>query len=265
MPGSMQALNVGAPPRLGGLVGSRKLRRELRHAVNVGGLGLLFQPRRALADGALLGGETTLCWPRRRGGTTSAGGLMERLQVLGLAGPVVARTLREACAAASLWPSGVLSIAVPGASLLNGTLLGDVGTALAESGLSPERLELALAEPALAADTTEALLTLAALRDLGVGVALDGFGAESASLLTLKRFPLTTLKLDRSLVRDLPGDREASAALAAAAFFARALDVSVVACGLETEAQRALLCRIGCDAAQGSLCGRPVAVSSWPP
>jgi EAL domain-containing protein (putative c-di-GMP-specific phosphodiesterase class I) len=265
MPRSMQALKVDAPPRMGRLVDARKLRRELRHAVDAGGFAMLFQPRRALADGALLGGETSLCWPRRRGGSTSAGGLMERLEVFGLAGTVVARALREACAAASLWPFGLLSIAVPGASLVNGTLLGDVGAAIAESGLSPERLELALAEPALAADSTEALLTLAALRDLGVGIALDGFGAESASLLTLKRFPVTTLKLDRSLVRDLPGDREASAALAAAAFFARALDVSVVACGVETEAQRALLCRIGCDAAQGSLCGRPVAAASWPP
>jgi EAL domain-containing protein (putative c-di-GMP-specific phosphodiesterase class I) len=265
MPGSMQALKVGAPPRMGRLVDARKLRRELRHAVDAGSFSLLFQPRRALADGALLGGETTLCWPRRRGGSASAGGLMECLEILGLAGTVMARALHEACAAASLWPSGLLSIAVPGASLVNSTLLGDVGTALAESGLSPERLEIALAEPALAADSTEALLTLAALRDLGVGIALDGFGAESASLLTLKRFPVTTLKLDRSLVRDLPGDREASAALAAAAFFARALDVSVVACGLETEAQRALLCRIGCDAAQGSLCGQPMAASSWPP
>jgi EAL domain-containing protein (putative c-di-GMP-specific phosphodiesterase class I) len=265
MSGSMQALNIGAAAPVGGLVDARRLRRELRHAAEAGGFALLFQPRRALADGALLGGETSLCWPRRRGGSTSAGGLMERLELLGLAGPVVARALREACAAASRWPSGLLSIAVAGASLLDGTLLGDVGSALAESGLSPERLEIALAEPALAADSTETLLTLAALRDLGVGVALDGFGAESASLLTLKRFPVTTLKLDRSLVRDLPGDREASAAVAAAAFFARALEVSVVACGLETEAQRALLCRIGCDAAQGSLCGRPMAAASWPP
>jgi EAL domain-containing protein (putative c-di-GMP-specific phosphodiesterase class I) len=188
-----------------------------------------------------------------------------RLEASGLVGPVVARALRDACAAAALWPEGLLSIAVAGASLEDGTLLGDVGAALAESGLSPERLEIALGEPALAADSTDALLTLAALRDLGVGVALDGFGAESASLLTLKRFPLTALKLDRSLVRDLPGDREAAAVVAAASFFARALEVSVVACGVETEAQRALLCRIGCDAAQGSLCGRPVAAVSWPP
>lgn len=237
---------------------TRRLRQELRQAAEANGFTLLFQPRRALANGALLGAEASLRWPRGRGGAIS-GGLVTHLESLGVAGPVVAWVLREACRAAALWPFGLLSVAVPGSSLVDGTLLGDVGAALALSGLSPERLEVALAEPALGTESTEALLTLAALRDLGVGVALDGFGAESASLLTLKRLPLTTLKVDRSLVRDLPDDREAGAVVAAATFFARALDVSVVACGVETEAQRGLLRRIGCDAAQGSLFGRPVA------
>jgi EAL domain-containing protein (putative c-di-GMP-specific phosphodiesterase class I) len=246
-------------PRAGSPAETRRLRQDLRQAAEAGGFTLLFQPRRALAGGAVLGAEATLRWPRSRGGAISAGALMTHLESFDLAGPVVARALREACCAASLWASGLLSITVPGASLVDSTLLGHIGAALAESGLSPERLEIALAEPALATESTEALLILAALRDLGVGVAMDGFGAESASLLTLKRLPLTVLKLDRSLVRDLPDDREAQAVVAAAIFFAHALDVSVVACGMETEAQRGFLRRIGCDAAQGSLCGRAVA------
>ena len=82
------------------------------------------------------------------------------------------------------------------------------------------------------------------------------FGTETASLLMLKRLPLTALKLDRGLVRDLPTDRDAEAVVAASVFCAHALDASVVACGLENEAQLNLLRRVGCDAAQGSLCGR---------
>ena len=237
---------------------ARRLRQELRHAAEARGLTIMFQPRRALADGALLGGEATLCWPRGRLGANSSSVLMGHLENFGMAGPVVVHALREACGAAARWPSGLLSITVPGDWLAEGTLLGHVGVALAASGLSPERLEVALGEPALANDNTDTLLTLAALRDLGAGVALDGFGAETASLLTLKRLPLTVLKLDRGLVRDLATDRNAEAVVAAAVFFAHALDAGVVACGLENEAQRDLLRRVGCDGAQGSLCGRAV-------
>ncbi|HLB98679.1 MAG TPA: EAL domain-containing protein, partial [Acetobacteraceae bacterium] len=134
---------------------ARRLRQELRHAAEARGVSVLFQPRRALADGALLGGEVTLCWPRSRLGANSSSVLMGHLENLGMAGPVVAHALREACAAAAEWPSGVLSITVPGGWLADGMLLGHVGVALAASGLSPERLEVALAEAALAADDTE--------------------------------------------------------------------------------------------------------------
>jgi diguanylate cyclase len=254
---SADATRVAAARHRSPQMEARRLRQELRHTAEARGLTIMYQPRRALADGALLGGEVTLCWPRGRLGANSSSVLMGNLETLGMAGPVVAHALREACGAAAQWPSGLLSVTVPGGWLVDGLLLHHVGVALGASGLSPERLEVALAEPALAADDSEALLTLAALRDLGVGVALDGFGAETANLLTLKRLPLTVLKLDRGLVRDLPTDRDAEAVVAAAVFFAHALGAEVIGCGLENVAQRDLLRRVGCDAAQGSLCGRP--------
>jgi EAL domain-containing protein (putative c-di-GMP-specific phosphodiesterase class I) len=255
----LRPLQAADLPRLGTPTPARRPRQAPRQAAEARGLTLLYQPRRALAGGRLLGAEATLCWPRGRLGANSASFLMGHLATLGTAGPVLAHALREACRAAAQWPSGLLSITLPACTLADGTLLGAIGAALAASGLSPERLEVAFAEPALATDSTEILLTLAALRDLGVGVALDGFGADSASLLTLKRLPLTALKLDRALVRDLPADRVAVAVVAAALLFAHALDVGVIACGVENEAQRDMLRRIGCDAVQGSLCGRPAA------
>jgi EAL domain-containing protein (putative c-di-GMP-specific phosphodiesterase class I) len=235
---------------------SRRLRHELRQAAQTGGFALAYQPRRALLRDVLVGAALHLRWPRRRGGTTPASGFWPMLNEFGLAGEVAGWALTGACAGACAWPHGQISVAADTGALRDGALLRQVAAALESSGLSPERLEIEFAEPALAADTAQTLFTLAALRDLGVGIALDGFGSETASLLPLKRLPITALKLDRALVRDLPHDRDACAIVQAAVLFAHALDVTVVACGLETEAQAAFLRRIGCDDAQGSLCGR---------
>jgi EAL domain-containing protein (putative c-di-GMP-specific phosphodiesterase class I) len=234
----------------------RRQRQELRHAAQSGGFLLAFQPRRDLLRDVTIGAALQLRWPRRRGGTTPASGFMPLLESLGLAGDVAAWALNGACAAAAAWPRGQICVAADPGALREGKLLGQVAYALAASGLAPERLELEIAEPALAADTSETLFTLAALRDLGVGIALDRFGSESASLLPLKRLPLTAVQLDRSLVRDLPDDGEAVAIVAAVTQFAHALGVTVVACGVETAAQGDFLRRQGCDEAQGSLCGR---------
>jgi EAL domain-containing protein (putative c-di-GMP-specific phosphodiesterase class I) len=116
-------------------------------------------------------------------------------------------------------------------------------------------LEIEIAESTLADSGSDVLLALSALCDLGVGVALDGFGSGSASLLTLKHLPLTTVKLDRSLIRELPRDWSAQALIDAAIGCAHALGAGVVAIGVETEAQRELLARLGCDYAQGALYG----------
>jgi EAL domain-containing protein (putative c-di-GMP-specific phosphodiesterase class I) len=242
----------------------RRLRHELRQAADEGGFSLQFQPRRALRDspgqgvreGELLGAEAQLRWPNRRGGVTPAGAFMPLLETYGMATPVLRWSLREACRAAALWPDGVLSITLPAWSLRDFSLLEHVGAALTESHLSPDRIELALDEEAMSADGDDTLLALAALRDLGAGIALDGFGASTANLLTLKRLPITTVKLDRALVRDLPSDPNAAALAQAAIQFAAALAINVVACGVETQPQHDFLRSAGCHAAQGSLCGR---------
>jgi EAL domain-containing protein (putative c-di-GMP-specific phosphodiesterase class I) len=111
----------------------------------------------------------------------------------------------------------------------------------------------------------ETLLTLSALRDLGVGLALDDFGTGWASIAMLKRLPLTTLKLDRSMVRDLPGNREDAAIIRAMIGTGHALGLTVVAEGIETELQRAYLGSLGCDQGQGYLFGHPLAAELvWP-
>ena len=143
--------------------------------------------------------------------------------------------------------------------LQDGVLLAQVAQALHHSGLSPDRLELELTESLLVDAGEETFFTLSALRDLGVGLALDDFGTGFASLAMLKRLPLTVMKLDRSLVREVPHDREDTAIVRAVADTGRALGLTVVAEGIETEAQRDFLAGIGCDQGQGFLFSRPVA------
>jgi len=236
----------------------RRLRQELRQAAQAHAFTLVYQPRVNLADGQLSGVEAQLRWPRRRGAMSTANAFMPLLAEWGLAQEVADWSLTEACRQAAAWEKAPLCVVVPGASLQDGSLLAQVGTALSATRLPPDRLEIAITETAQTGESMEALLAIAVLRDLGVGVALDGFGSASANLMTLKRLPLTALKLDRSLVRDVPSDREASAVVLAAIDFAHALDITVVGCGVETAEQRSFLRRAGCDQAQGGLCGKVV-------
>ena len=137
--------------------------------------------------------------------------------------------------------------------IVTSRLLAEIAEALEQSGLEPGRLELALPEQALADEDIEMLFFLSALRDLGVGIAVDGFGAGLASLNMLRRLPLTAIRLDRALIRGLPRDPGDAAIVRAVAETGRALGMTVVATGVEEEAQRSFLAAIGCGQAQGPL------------
>ena len=226
----------------------RRLRPDLRQAARDGAFALAFQARRTMAEGEVCGAEAQLRWPSRHHGVVQASVFLPLAEELGLAGEIVGWTLTAACRAALDCQDGVVSVSVPARTAQDGSLLTLVADALGATGLAPHRLEIALPDRATEGDCTETLLSLSALRDLGVGVALEDFGRAGACLVKLKRLPLTTLKLDRSLLRDMLADRSAASMVRAAIDFAHALDVQVVACGVETETQRAFLRRAGCDA-----------------
>jgi EAL domain-containing protein (putative c-di-GMP-specific phosphodiesterase class I) len=133
-----------------------------------------------------------------------------------------------------------------------------VAQALERSGLPPERLELEITETSLIEDPEHAARVLGALHELGVEVSLDDFGTGYSSLSSIKRYPLSTIKLDRSFISGLaPGSRDA-AIVSSVIAMAHALSLSIVAEGVETVEQRDHLRRIGCDTAQGYLFCRPV-------
>jgi EAL domain-containing protein (putative c-di-GMP-specific phosphodiesterase class I) len=226
----------------------RRLRAELRQTMREGSFTLAFQGRRRLSDDKLCGAEAQLRWPCRGRGVVQASLFLPVAEASGLTAPLLAWTLTASCRAAGFWPGGTVSVSVPAAAVRDGRLLSLVGDAIAETTLAPHRLEIALAESTVCTECAETLLSVSALRDLGVGLALEDFGRAGACLMKLKRLPVTTVTLDRSLVRDMLMDRAAAALVRTAIDFAHTLDIAVVAAGVETLAQRDFLFRAGCDA-----------------
>ncbi len=236
----------------------RRMARDLAAAVAEESFVLHYQPRIDLARGGWTGAEALIRWPHRRKGLVPPSAFIPLAERTGQITPIGGWVLRTACIEALTWGQAMVSVNVSARQLADGALLGQVADALENSGLDPDRLEIELTESMLVDVGLETLLTLSAIRDLGVGIALDDFGTGFASLAMLKRLPLTVMKLDRSLVRDLPVDREDAAIVRAVIATGHALGLMVVAEGIETEAQRAFLSASGCDEGQGYLFSHPI-------
>ena len=249
------ALTITAPPSAPTpATDRRRIERELKHAMQHGRLQLIYQPRHALASGALIARDARIRWPDRRHGMVPAASFMPVAERSELINRIGAWMLTEACAyAASRSDTLLLSVAVSPRQVQSGALLTQIGLALDRTGFVPERLELELTEPVFLDGDIDTLLTLSAIRDAGIGLSLQGFGAGHVSLSRLKRLPLTTLKLDPSLIRDLPRDREDAAIIQGVVHTAQAMELAVVAEGIEREPQRALLTALGCQQGQGPL------------
>lgn len=240
----------------------RRREQELRHALLGGELALHYAVRRVLASDELVAAEAIIRWPHRRRGLVPATEFMPLAESAGLVSQVGGWLLREACRAAAKWQgSPFVCVDVSHSQCCGDEMLDQVAAALAHSGLPPHRLEIEVGEPpdiaAAPGKLDELVLRLAALRDLGVGVALDGFGAGAASLSLLRRLPLTAVKLAGSLVRDAAASREDRAILHAIIQAAHALGLTAIGTGIETKAQRAVLADLGCDEGQGPVFGAP--------
>ena len=233
----------------------RRLQRDLAAATATGGFVLHFKPRLSLASGRQAGAEARISWLRQRHGLVSASAFLPLAEGAGLTAEIGGFLLRAACIEAAAWPAGSVSVAVSPRQLVRHELSRQLAEALDASCLVPDRLELAFTEAVLAEVDTDTLLLLSAVRDLGIGVAVDDFGAGVASLVMLKRLPLTALKIARTLVRDVATDCENAAIVRAAIETGHALGLRMVADGIDSEPQRAFLARSGCDEGQGSLFG----------
>jgi len=240
-----------------------QLTNELREAFAHDQFELWYQPQLSIRDGALLGVEALLRWRHPEHGLLSPGAFLEVLSESIIAEDVGGWVLDRACAAAAHW-----AIAGPGplrvgvnlfpVQLRSGRLYEIVEAALQRHGLAPSQLELEITENTVLQMNQPSTRALQRLKDLGVGIAFDDFGTGFASLSMLQQFPLTRLKIDRSFIAQID-ERSGDAAIVKALMcMASTFDLEVIAEGVETEAQEAMLRTIGCTEAQGFRYGRPM-------
>ncbi|RJG43387.1 EAL domain-containing protein [Mesorhizobium sp. DCY119] len=246
-------------PAMRSAIAARRLMKdELLQAVSAGELVLHYQPQIDLESGAVFGAEALLRWNHPTRGLLFPATFLSVLESHSLALQVGCWILDEACRQAAEWRSTGLPEMRIAANLFSaqvnaGNLAQVVTETLDRHGLPPEALEIEVTETVVLENDDRVLAPFRELRDRQVGVAFDDFGTGHASLSTLKRFPLTTLKIDRSFVRDLLVDRSAGAIVQALLGMGRSMGLDVIAEGVETEEQQAVLLAMGCRIAQGYL------------
>ncbi len=240
----------------------RDMRDRLRRALHCGELELYYQPQVELASQHVVGFEALIRWNHPERGLLLPGVFLPSLEQSALASEIGWWTIDEACrmAAELNGKHGTYRIAVNlFAQQFRAPHLCDrVAEALERHHVRPECLELEVTEEVALNDEDASLQTLMAIRDIGVGVAFDDFGTGFASLSSLQRYPLTTLKIDRGFIRDIrtcPSDAAITRALVA---MSREMGLRTVAEGIETTEQEAVLREIGCQEGQGYLYGRPM-------
>jgi diguanylate cyclase (GGDEF)-like protein/PAS domain S-box-containing protein len=237
-----------------------ELETALRGAVSRDELRLVFQPVVSLPGGRVAACEALLRWDHATLGRITPDRFIAIAEQTGLIVPIGAWVVREACRVAATWPEDIaVSVNVSPRQLGTTDLPDIVHVALVMSGLAPERLCLEITETALINDADTIGGTLAALKALGVRLAIDDFGVGHASLMHLRRLlPVDTLKIDKSFVDGIVSDAEDSAIVAGVVQLAHSLGLVAVAEGVEHTEQAEILTRMGCQAAQGYLFARPL-------
>jgi diguanylate cyclase (GGDEF)-like protein/PAS domain S-box-containing protein len=238
--------------------GRLALRQALREAIGTDQLRVVYQPIVALETEEPYAMEALLRWEHPGLGPVSPLEFIPVAEDTGLILPIGEWVLHEACATLARIDSGVsVGVNLSPRQLLQPELPEIVGAALLESGVAPERLILELTESILVEDSERVGVTLANLKEIGVRLALDDFGTGYSALGYLKRFPFDIVKVDRSFVRGLGQDTGDSAIVGAVLGMARALEMEVVAEGIETELQVACLNELGARYGQGFYFARP--------
>jgi EAL domain-containing protein (putative c-di-GMP-specific phosphodiesterase class I) len=231
----------------------RRITQKLRAALTDDGFVLYFQPKLHLTSGLMRGAEAMIRMLHRRRGLILPAHFMPVAERSDIVNDIGAWMLHAACREAAAWPAHLtVSLNVSHRQLRSGRLVKHVIEALSRSGLEPARLELEVTEDVVIDDHDDTSFALKAVRALGVGIALDEFGAGYASLSALRRVPLTTLKLDRSVIVTLQTGGQDVAFLRVAIDAAHALGIKVVADGVDSAAQCRILDQMGCDEAQGN-------------
>lgn len=240
-----------------------ELESRLRRGFEAGELALHYQPQVDTLSGELIGMEALLRWPQPDGSLVPPDKFIPVAEECGLIVPIGAWVLREACRQQQAWLREGISRVPVGVNLSarqfdDTGLLATIQGALAESGLPPAYLDLELTESLVMGNPEHTRQVLAECRRLGLQLSVDDFGTGYSSLSYLKRFPLDRVKIDRSFIADIVTEPDDAAIAQTIIAMAHTLRLEVIAEGVETEAQLALLRRWRCDAYQGYLCSRPL-------
>jgi diguanylate cyclase (GGDEF)-like protein/PAS domain S-box-containing protein len=242
---------------------------ELRRALDNGELHNLYQPIVSPRNGEIVGFEALVRWQHPERGLVSPADFIPVAEQSGLIVQLGRGVLERACAEAVRWNEGrgdrePLRVAVNFSprQLSHPNCVDMVVDTLEQAGLPPDHLCVEITESALVEDTAATLATLNRIRDIGIRLALDDFGTGYSSLTYVRRFPIDTLKIDRSFIDGIVGSTEDEAIVTAVLSMGRALGVHVVAEGVETEEQASRLRTLGCKLAQGYLFSRPISANA---
>ncbi len=249
-------MTAGAAERL-------RLETALRGALDRGELRLAYQPQITLVDGVMHGAEALLRWHHPQLGDVSPGRFIPLAEEIGLIVELGGWVLRTACRQIAAWdangflvPRIAVNLSVQ--QIERRDLVDIVCGILADTGVEADRLELEVTESMLMRHADQVIANLTALRDLGITLAVDDFGSGFSSLAYLKRLPVHRLKIDKAFIDHIGSNPNDDAILRAIVAVGKGLGLTVLAEGVETEAQAEILRHEGCHEAQGYLFGRPV-------
>jgi diguanylate cyclase (GGDEF)-like protein/PAS domain S-box-containing protein len=229
---------------------------------------LHYQPTMSLDSGEIIGIEALIRWNHPQRGLVPPGQFVPIAEESGFIAAIGRWVLHEACRQSRAWraaglPPMRIAINISTVELRRKGFVESVGGILEEHGLMPQDLELELTETFLMHDSNSAAAVLQSLSNLGVRIALDDFGTGYSSLSHLKRFPIDTLKIDQSFVRNLAIDADDASIVSAVIGMGKGLQIRVVAEGVETREQLAFLRKRGCPEGQGYYFSRPVSASEF--
>ncbi|MGQ0701850.1 MAG: putative bifunctional diguanylate cyclase/phosphodiesterase [Gemmatimonadales bacterium] len=249
-------------------MGRMRLERELRKAVERGEFTMWYQPIVDLRNRWCVGAEALVRWDHPERGLVSPGEFMTLCEESGVIVPLGEWSLRAVCTQARRWAeagfSGFrVSVNFSARQLRERGIVRKVQETLDQTGAKPSQLAIELTESLLMEQGGTIERRLRELAEMGIGLAIDDFGTGYSSLSYLKNFPVSTLKIDRTFIVDVPGNPDAVAITSAIIGLARALDLEVVAEGVETREQADFLRLKGCIKAQGFLLGRPAPVEMF--
>jgi EAL domain-containing protein (putative c-di-GMP-specific phosphodiesterase class I) len=244
------------------------LESELRRAVERNELELYFQPKVWLADGALVGSEALLRWNHPQRGMVPPDLFISIAEDSGLIVSIGEWVLHEACLTAFDWngdnmPLHKVAINLSARQFQTDDLVKTVSRALEETGCQPEWIELEITESMLLDEHGEVLEILNVFQSMGIAIAIDDFGTGYSALSYLARYPINTLKIDRSFVSTLTEDKHRAELVKAIISIANSLGQFVVAEGVDNAEQAVFLHLLGCQIAQGYYYSKPMSRNAF--